>query len=347
MHCNAVVARLSRHAGETIHMEFGEQALPALRPGQVELALEAASINPLDLLMARGYGRRLFGLGAGGRLPLQLGRDGCGRVVAVGRDVPAALLGQRMWFALKPFHRGAWASRLCLPAAVLRPAPAGWSATALAAMPYAGLTALSLLEAAGLDETTSTGRRVFIHGASGGIGLALLSLLSAWGAELTASADPAVHAALQAHGRCRCVDSRGTALADAIAACDTLLNLVASAEPSWPDEARLLAWMAPQSRYVTPVTPLASLIDRHGLVAGLLHAAIYRGRARRDARRRGIDYRWAYVSVAPARLDRLAALLAAGALREPPIRCFGFRALDEALAAAARPPRLGKLVVEF
>src|SRR4029079_18751769 len=59
-------------------------------PGQLAVAIEAAPINPSDLMLIRGvYGVRP-------QLPAPLGAEGVGRVVAVGEGVDQARIGARV-----------------------------------------------------------------------------------------------------------------------------------------------------------------------------------------------------------------------------------------------------------
>src|SRR6476661_1202697 len=59
-------------------------------PGQLTVAIEAAPINPSDLMLIRGmYGVRP-------ELPAALGAEGVGRLIAVGDGVDAARIGERV-----------------------------------------------------------------------------------------------------------------------------------------------------------------------------------------------------------------------------------------------------------
>lgn len=127
---------------------------PAPGPGEVVVAVEAASLNYRDLVMIEGgYG------GAGGTLPVVPVSDGAGRVAAVGEGVDAALLGRLVvpsffqgWPA-GPFPRDAIRSalggpldgvmqpRMLLPREGVVAAPEGWSAREAATLPCAALTA--------------------------------------------------------------------------------------------------------------------------------------------------------------------------------------------------------------
>src|SRR3984893_9723577 len=84
--------------------------------GEVVIALEASPINMSDLLMISGrYGHRP-------KLPSVMGTEGVGRVVAVGDGVKHLKPGDR---TLVPYPAPAWAERIKVDAGRLRPLPGG------------------------------------------------------------------------------------------------------------------------------------------------------------------------------------------------------------------------------
>src|SRR5882757_8857078 len=84
--------------------------------GEVVIALEASPINMSDLLMISGrYGYRP-------KLPSVMGTEGVGRVIAVGGGVKHLKQGDR---TLVPYPTPAWAERIKANASQLRPLPGG------------------------------------------------------------------------------------------------------------------------------------------------------------------------------------------------------------------------------
>jgi NADPH:quinone reductase-like Zn-dependent oxidoreductase len=69
-------------------------------PNEIEIAVEAASVNPIDVRRAAGYGRRLLSLMGASRFPMTLGNDFAGVVAAVDGSTVGAFsaraAGQRM-----------------------------------------------------------------------------------------------------------------------------------------------------------------------------------------------------------------------------------------------------------
>src|SRR5882724_10028578 len=81
--------------------ELVQSEAPEPGAGQVLVALEAAPINPSDLLLITGrYGHRP-------PLPAPLGAEGVGRIVAVGRAVDPVRVGQRV-LIVPTLEHGTW-----------------------------------------------------------------------------------------------------------------------------------------------------------------------------------------------------------------------------------------------
>ena len=79
------------------------QQVPRRKPAasEVEVAVAAASVNPIDLRRAEGYGRRLLSLLGAGTFPMVLGNDLAGTITAVGAGVETFKTGDRV-YGVKP-----------------------------------------------------------------------------------------------------------------------------------------------------------------------------------------------------------------------------------------------------
>jgi len=89
-------------------VELVELSDPTPAEGELLVALEAAPINPSDLLLVRGtYGLRPA-------LPARLGNEGVGRVVEVGGGVDPARVGERV-LLLPGQEQNTWAERAVVP----------------------------------------------------------------------------------------------------------------------------------------------------------------------------------------------------------------------------------------
>ncbi|WP_148612672.1 NADP-dependent oxidoreductase [Nocardioides rubriscoriae] len=159
-------------------LEVVELPLPHPGPGQVRVRVAAASVNPADWRLRSGQFRRFLRIS----LPFVPGCDVAGVVDAVGSGVSLEI-GDPV-IALQPTKiAGAYAEQVIVDAASLAPAPAGLALDAAAALPLCGLTALQALRRAGL----SSGDRLLVYGAAGGVGTLAVQIGGLLGAEVTAA----------------------------------------------------------------------------------------------------------------------------------------------------------------
>jgi NADPH:quinone reductase-like Zn-dependent oxidoreductase len=117
---------------------LNEAPEPALKAGEVLVKLEAASINPSDFLIVKGY----YGLSPA--FPFNLGSEGVGRVVTVGDKVDKALQGKRV-LVLPTYEVGTWTDHLVATPKQLVPAPEEADALQLAMIGINPATAYLLL----------------------------------------------------------------------------------------------------------------------------------------------------------------------------------------------------------
>lgn len=179
---------------------------PSPGPDEVLVAVEAASINFRDVMLALG----LLPPEAtwGGIFDERLGLDFAGRVVAVGKGVTAYAVGD----SVLGIAAGSLAGLVVAKAAFVWPRPAGLTAAEAAALPIAYGTAHRALDWAA---RLSAGEKVLIHAAAGGVGLAATHLALGLGAQVYATAGTdAKRAALKRLGVTAAYDSRGLTFRD-------------------------------------------------------------------------------------------------------------------------------------
>jgi acyl transferase domain-containing protein/NADPH:quinone reductase-like Zn-dependent oxidoreductase/acyl carrier protein len=146
--------------------------------GEVEIEVEAAGINFLDVLLALGVmPDDVPGAVAGSALGLEC----AGRVIAVGDGVTEFAPGD----AVIALGRGALASHLTTVASLVVRRPAVFTAAQAASVPIAYLTAWYALDKVA---RLRRGERVLIHAATGGVGLAAVKWAQHLGAEVYATA---------------------------------------------------------------------------------------------------------------------------------------------------------------
>jgi NADPH:quinone reductase-like Zn-dependent oxidoreductase len=145
-------------------LELAEVPDAVAGPGEVSVAVEAASINPVDRgAVDPGYGERMPG-----DAPWVLGWDAAGRVTAVGDDVEPDLVGRRVLVFSQWFKGGPGLQRSDVAIGRDNIAVVGDAIPSpeLSTFGLNGLTALQALDAAELRE----GQSVLVLGAGGGVG---------------------------------------------------------------------------------------------------------------------------------------------------------------------------------
>jgi NADPH:quinone reductase-like Zn-dependent oxidoreductase len=162
-------------------LQVQEVEKPAPKDDEVLVRVHAASLNAADwhLLSGKPLLVRLFGFGFWSPKNKTLGSDFAGRVESVGRSVKQfqpndEVFGNRL---------GSLAEYLSVGEVALVPKPANVSFEQAAAAPLAGITALQGLRNQGHIQP---GKKVLIHGASGGVGTSAVQIAKAFGAEVTA-----------------------------------------------------------------------------------------------------------------------------------------------------------------
>lgn len=156
-------------------LELNDIAIPEAKQGEVLIKIYAASVNPVDWKIRQGYLQPLLNHA----LPLTLGWDVSGEVVAVGGGVIHLKVGDEVYSRPNIANNGSYAEYMTASAeeVALKPKSLTWQEAA--GVPLAGLTAWQgLYELAKLE----AGEQVLIHGGSGAVGQFAIQLAKLRGA---------------------------------------------------------------------------------------------------------------------------------------------------------------------
>lgn len=160
-------------------LSWGDAPEPHAGPGQIRIAVRAASVNPLDWKILTGAlsgGQALTGTG-------YLGFDAAGVVDEVGEEVTEVSLGNEV------FGRGqnTQAEYAVLDSFEAKPSSVDWAVAAAAAV--AGETSERGLRLLGVE----AGETIFIDGGAGGVGAVAVQMAVARGTRVIASSSEANH----------------------------------------------------------------------------------------------------------------------------------------------------------
>lgn len=105
---NKVKSWVINSYGSTSELVQSSTRVPIITdPDDLLVKVNAASINPIDLLMLQGYGRTILNTARGGEIefPLILGRDFSGVVIAKGLNVDHSIKPGDAVYGFRPLHR--------------------------------------------------------------------------------------------------------------------------------------------------------------------------------------------------------------------------------------------------
>jgi len=197
-------------------MRVAEVEQPHPQAGEVLVRVATAGVNPVDWKVRSGASGEWFG-----RPPYIPGWDLAGVVEAAGPDVSALSVGDEV-FGMPRFPKlaGCYAEYVAAPAGelALRPPALDWIAAG--GLPLAGLTALQVLDAAGVQG----GQRVLVHAAAGGVGHLALQLAKARGAQVIGTARADKHPFLRELGAEETIDYTTVPFEEAVKDVDVVVD---------------------------------------------------------------------------------------------------------------------------
>jgi NADPH2:quinone reductase len=169
-----------------------EIALIPPGPGEVQIEMRAAGVNPVDY---KTYARTSGGDQS--KLPMRLGYEASGVVLAVGEGAEGPAGALRPGDAVIAYPApGAYASELVTKAANVLPKPAELSFEQAGGLLLTGITAYQTLRVTNV----AAGETVLVHGAAGGVGSMVVQIAVAAGARVIGTASESGHAELRELG---------------------------------------------------------------------------------------------------------------------------------------------------
>lgn len=157
--------------GHSDAIEIVDIEKPVVEPGKVVVQVYAASLNPFDTMVREGHARQMAELS----MPATLGADLAGVITDVGSDVTSLNVGDKVYgqsMALTG-NSGALAEFAVTSADRVAVAPSNLSLQEAASLPLVGVSALQALTE---HIQPQQGEKLFILGASGGIGSAAIQI---------------------------------------------------------------------------------------------------------------------------------------------------------------------------
>ena len=301
---------LTNHGGpEMLH--YGEAADPAAGPGEVVVDIHAASVNGADPKVRRGGGRYQLD-----RFPHILGRDFSGVVSEVGAGVTDFKVGDEVFGVTDQGIEGAYAEKIAIKAAIIAKKPASLSHAEAAALGLVSLTALTAVED---TAQLKAGETILIQGGAGGVAGFAVQLAKHLGATVITTASAGNHAYVRSLGADRVIDYNRQDFTAIGPICDVVFDTVGGNV-----RAGCYAVLKPGGRLVW-IAPAPDGFQPPRSDVQTLRPDVKRDRAH---------------------LERMLALLAAGAVRPPAIHRYKLADAAEAHRVSEGRHLQGKLVLD-
>src|ERR1700758_3838631 len=299
-------------APEVLHL--AEVPDPTAGPGEVVVDIYAASINAADYKVRLGGGA--YGGGSGVKLPHILGRDFSGVVSAVGPDVRDLEVGDAVFGVCDQGVEGAYAEKIAIKAAIIARKPVRLGHAEAAAMALTSLTALWALED---TAKLKPGETILIQGGGGGVAGFAIQLAKHIGARVITTAGAHNHDYVRQLGAVRVIDYNKEDFSKVVADCDVVFDTVGG-----DVQVRSYAVLKPGGRLVW-IAPAPAGFEPVRRDVQVLRPGVARDRAH---------------------LERMLALLEAGAVSPPAITRYKLAAAAEAHRGSESRHLQGKLVLQ-
>ena len=166
-----------------------------LKPNEALVEVHAASVNPFDIEMTRGYGRNAINIFRGFKklpeFPLILGRDCSGVIVKRGNQFHRFHVNDEVSCVRWIIGQGTHAQHVIVSKYEVSLKPQNLNFIEAASIPYVACTTWSaLIDSGALPIQSKQPRRIFIPGGTGGVGSFALQLCKYFGHDVTTSCSP-------------------------------------------------------------------------------------------------------------------------------------------------------------
>ena len=207
-------AFLEKHGGPEV-LQYGDVPDPVAGSNDVVVDIHAASVNAADWKVRSG--------GPVAAFPYILGRDFSGVVSARGGGVADLSVGDAVFGVCDAGQEGAYAEKITIKASIVANKPDGLSHIHAAALSLTGLTALVTIED---TLKLQSGEVILIQGGAGGVAGFAIQLAKYSGAHVITTASAANHDYLRGLGADEIIDYNAQDFTEVLADCDAVFDTV-------------------------------------------------------------------------------------------------------------------------
>jgi len=311
--------------------------IPLLKPNDVLIKVKAASINPVDLKIMAGGMRMLLKY----QMPLIIGNDFAGEIVAVGTQITQFKLGDAVYGRPRKQRIGTFSEYFATDIADIALKPVNLSYEEAAAIPLVGLTSYQALHDL-MD--LQPGKKVLIQAGAGGIGTLAIQLAKELGAEVTTTTSQKNIDLVKSLGADRVIDYHHEDFADILTNYDAVFDTLGGKQL---EQAFRIVKPGGQVVSITglPNERFAKEFNLPRWKQWLFRLATQR--LHRLEKQTQVHYRFLYMWPSHPELMVLTRLIESNRLRPVVDRVFPFAELAQALQYSQKGHAQGKIVVRI
>ena len=323
--------------GKQRALQLTDMPVPELRDDELLVEVHAAGVNLLDAKIRSGEFKLILRYG----MPLVLGHDVAGAVVKVGARVRQFKAGDEVYARVDDFRIGTFAEFIPVKESSLALKPKSLTMPEAASLPLVGLTAWqALVEMAALKR----GQSVFIQAGSGGVGTFAIQLAKHRGARVATTTSTANVDLVKRLGADIVIDYKTQDFEDVLRDQNVVLN-----SQDGKTLTKSLRVLKPGGKLISISGPPDPAFGRQIAAPAPLRGVLWllSVGVRRQARSRGVDYRFLFMRADGSQLSEITRLVDAGAIRPVIDKVYPFASTNEALAHVEGGRAKGKVVVSM
>lgn len=321
--------------GDNNAVQMDELPVPEVGDNDVLVQVKAASVNPLDTRIRDGKLKQVLHY----KLPLILGNDFAGVVVAVGPSVINVKVGDEVYARTDTMRIGSFAEYIAINQDNVAKKPKNLSMEEAGALPLVALTAWQALVDNG---NVKKEQKVLIHGGAGGVGSMAIQLAKHLGAHVATTASAADTDTVKKYGADQVIDYRTEDFSNLLSGYDFVLDTRGGETLQ-----KSLTVLKPGGMVVsvngTPNAPMADELNLGPLMKLVFTAMSFK--TNNLAKKLGVKYSFLFMQPSGVQLTKLAKLFENKTLKPVIDKVYPFASTRDALAYSESGKAKGKIVI--
>ena len=325
-----------------------------IKSDEALVRIHAASINPFDIEMSRGYGRNAINLvrkyANSNEFPLILGRDFSGVIIKSGRLFKRFKKGDPVYGVRWVSGQGTHAEYVVVKKTEISPKPNNLTHVEAASLPYVACTTWSaLINSGAVPIRGSQKLKIFVPGVTGGIGSFASQLCKAYGHNITASCSTnGINKVKRIISIDDVIDYTNIDYEQDLRNAGPFDVILDTQNEKYIDLYKKMMKDSLKSKYVSLRPTLLPDTDSKGIPIGLLNAGIrYIGNSFDQLNSGKGQYHWGFFSPDGMILDRIKNLVENGSIKPFIDRVFSIDDIVEAYKHVEKGHSRGKTIIKM